>query len=443
MKKSILSLAIVGVGVVAAAPYLSGYLAQSETERMVAEFNQNSDEYGFTTIKTYDRGYRSSQVSYEYKLPAGLAALIGYEEALSYDCDYTHGITGIDYSCDLLTNPGYKQFVDQYFDGQDPVSITGAISAFGNLTQDISTRAINKQLDDGSVINIEPSSITISTDADFVSYDMSGKLGALELADPDGSLSMSASQFEWDLRPTELGLFAGDYSFRADEVSFLSGAQNTLMSGVDIAGATTEVGDNMDSVIKFSMASLKTQGDQAVLIEDASFGFDILGVNSKALVEYQEFATNLQSEMMSNIEEGQQPGMDPAKMMELVPILEKMLNKDLTLKMDVDGKLEGKQNSANLDIRLLEKTSFTQLSAIVFNPESVLKSFDIKLNASLDGELVDSHPVAGAMLGASPLFEKSSGNYQANIEIGESSKVNGKEVTFQELQMMMMSGAAM
>lgn len=439
MKKSIIAIACVAAAGIAGAPYITGSMAESETRKMIEEFNANADEYGVTTIASYERGYSSSKIAYEYNLPSSLSTLTGFNETIKYNCDYAHGMTGIDYSCDLKANPGYQKFIDDELGGVDPVSITGGMSAFGGFSQEIATTAIDKKMQDGSILKLAPSEIIVKSDGGFTVFDSVANLGAIELSDADGSLSVSPSTMNWKMKPTELGLFEGDYDMSVASVNFVDANQRTKLDGISLSGASVERGDKMDSTVKMSVKSMSGEGAQAIALDDAVFSVDILGVNSQALVEYQEFATKMQSDLLASLEEGNEQAVDPNQMMAMLPIIEKMLDKDLNIKMAFSGNVMGKPNSADIDLKLLDKTSFAQLSAIAFNPESVLQYFDIKLNTSLDKSLVDGHP-AGAMVAGSPLISQDGEAYKANLKIGAESEVNGKKVSFQELQGMVMSG---
>lgn len=440
MKKSIIAIAVIAGAVVIGAPYITGSMAESETRSMVEQLNANSAQYGSATITAYDRGFRNSKVSYEYEFPAGLAAMTKLEQTFKYDCEYAHGITGIDYSCDLNSNEFYQKMVSEHFDGQDPISITGAISAFGGLTQEIASTAIDKTAEDGTVLKLQPSRLLIESDASFSVFDSTAEFGEMNLSGGDGSIKMKPSSMDWRLKPTESGLYEGDYSMSVGELEMVNDDQSTSLVGLNLSGSNVERGDKMDSSLVVKVKSMAAQGVQTMSIEDAVISFDLLGLNSQALVEYQEFITNLQTDLMAEIQQGGEPTMDPNQMMAILPIVEKMLDKDLNLKMSVAGKLMGKPNAVDVDVKLLEKTSFAQLSAFMFNPESILKSFDVRLSTSLNKDLINGHPMAGPMIGKSPLFTQDGDSFETKIKLGAESEVNGKKVSFQELQGMVMSG---
>ncbi len=440
MKKTVIAGACL-IGVVLAAPYVTGSIAESETRNLLADMNQKSAEYGVTKITSYERGYKSSQVAYEYEMPAGLAALTDFKGTILYNCDYSHGFTGIDYSCNFQQNEGYQTFLQEEFGGEDPISITGGISAFGGLTQEITSKAINKTMDDGSVLKLAPSEIIVESGGDFSAYDVVAKLGALDMSSNDGSLVLSESEMDWQIETTDLGLFVGDYSMSMDSMKFSEGESSSAdIKDIVITGSTSERGDKIDSTVVFELGSLDSQSEKPVALKNAKMTADILGVDAQALAEYQEFARNMQTEMIASLEKQGEPDVDPTQMMAILPILEKMLDKGLTIKLAAAGELMDEPNAIELDIKLLEKTSFTQLSAFMFDPESVLKSFDIRLNSSLNDKFLASEPMLKAMISKSPLFEQDGDDYETKVKIGEQSEVNGKKVSFQELQGMVMSG---
>ena len=440
MKKSVIAIAVVAAAVVVGAPYVTGSIAESETRKIAEMMSSKPAEYGVATITAYERGYRSSTVSYDYELPVGLAVMTGAEGVFKYDCDYSHGIVGIDYSCHFNGNEGYAKFVTEHFNGEDPLSITGDISAFGGWSQELSTKLIDQTMEDGTVMKIEPSRIVVESDSGMSAFDSTAKIGAINISDKDGTLKMQPSVMDWVLKPTESGLFEADYSMEVGEFDFAKDGQNVKMSGVSMTGENVERGDKMDSSVMVKMKTVSADGPSPFSVEDAVISMDFLGVSSEALLEYQEFVNSMQDDLMASLDTNGELDIDPNQMMALLPVIEKMLDKDLNLKMAFSGDLMGKPNALDIDIKLLEKMSFAQFSAFMFNPESVLEKLTVNLNTSLNKELIDSNPAVAPMISNSPLFSKDGSSYETKIKLGAESEVNGKKVTFQELQSMVMSG---
>ena len=124
----------------------------------------------------------------------------------------------------------------------------------------------------------------------------------------------------------------------------------------------------------------------------------------------------------------------------MLPILEKMLNKGLGVKLDLNVRLDDTPNSLEFDSRLLEKTTFSQLTAFMFDSESILKNFDIRLSASLDAGLLDNKLGVGPILAASPMVVADGQTYKTSLKLGAQPALNGEPISIEELQMMLTQG---
>ena len=156
-------------------------------------------------------------------------------------------------------------------------------------------------------------------------------------------------------------------------------------------------------------------------VKDVSFGLDIQGLDKNAMVEYQEMAQSLQAQGDADISK-------------LMPVFEKMLKKDLNVNSQIKAKLNGKPNNIDLNVKLLEGLSFAQLPEFMTAPDQALKKVDAKLAASLSKEVVDGQPLASAFIANSPLVAANSDDYAVNLELGEKIELNGKALSFVELQ---------
>ncbi len=442
MKKIIVSVAVLVVVCIVAMPYVTGSIAEKETRLIVEKINARPLDYGVTEITSYERGFRSSQVVYEYQLPPSIALTLGFNEAIIYQCNYTHGLTGIDYACDFLANKAYQDFINDSLDGENPLEITGAISAFGGFDQRVATKPINRTLEDGSILKLSASELVVSSDASFASFKSIANIGPIEIVEDGKTMVVGQSELRSTAALSELGLFVGEYDIVFDAIAIKSDESDLDIAGLRITGSSTERGDQMDSVMALEFDRFAVAGVKPTIVEAGKISADFLGVNSQALADYLKFAENLQTDIMANAEyeENADVELDANQFAAMLPIVEEMLDKELDLALSMKGNIDGNPNSVNFSAKLLEKTSFTQLSAIMFNPESVLKNMDIKIGASLNQNLIQSAPAANAMISKSPLFISEKEVYRTEIKLGSEVEVNGKELSFQELQAMVLSG---
>ena len=428
----IIAVVVVGVGL-SGAPYLSGFIAERETRNLANTLNEDG-RYGQIDIVAYERGMRSSRVEYEYKLPTYWQALSQTSDTVQYACDYEHGITGIVYHCDFKSDPVYQTMIDQYFAGDDPLSITGNISAFGGFDQTIELKALEQTLEDGVALQLAAVKVVIESDSGFKEHDGKARIDTLEITSTDGSFTLTDSEISWDTSTAPSGLMLVDFAASVEDLGFTDQQQTLSMRSLTMSNALDEKNGKLAS--KFLLASEAVNG-APMAIEDFKIGLAIAGLDSAALLEHQAFIENIQAEIL---ESGEARPLELSRVIPMLPILEKMLNKGLGVKLDLNVRLDDTPNSLDFDFKLLERTTFSQLTAFMFDPESILQHFDIRLSASLDAGLLDNKLGIGPILAASSLVVADGQTYKTSLKLGAQPALNGEPISIEELQMILTRG---
>ncbi len=439
MKKLILPLAILAGIVIFGAPYLTGKVAESETRKLVDVLNQSPLEYGSTEILSYERGFRSTKSSFRYTLPSMLSNF-GGTQPVNYSCNSKHGITGIDYSCKLIDNEAYTEFVNNSLGGKDPVSMSGSASLFGGLEHTLTIDAIEDFQASDSAIDLTKTEITVQTNKALSSYKLSGHSDGFSILQGTDLISVGKLRLSGDLEKSDNGLYIGDTQFNVTNLTSKMGNKTLELNKLEVKTETEENGDNIDSSMSMHVEQISTAASPFESIEDVNLEFSINGVNTAAFVEYQTFSQELQREFLTAMESDQEPNFDPEKGLEIIPILEKMLNADLIFDSALSIKLNGEPNTAKLKVGLLEAVTLEEMQMLAVAPEQMLKKFDVQLKASLDKGLVDTQPML-ASVGQSPIFEPASSAYQTELSLGKEIKLNDKAMTLEELQTLIMTGA--
>ena len=434
MKKTIIGLAIAVPALWLGTSYLTGSIAESETRNLVAKINQESLDYGTAEISSYDRGIQSSSIRYSYSLPPSLAVMTGFKEKIEYQCEYDHGITGIDYACSFSDNPAFQALLNERFGGENPVKITGAISAFGGLTQKISILPIEQKMEAGGVFKLAASEVLVESDNTMSEYEINATVGVLSIVDAAGDFSAGPIKIDMDIEATDLGLYAGHYSMVSDKLLMKDQGEEVEIRNLEVERKTIDRNETMDSVVVLNAKSVSSSQSDDNRLEDLSLSFDFLGVNSQALKEYQAFMRTLQADLMANVEHGGKSEMDPNQMMAMLPIVEKMLDKGLNIRIAAGADLGGNPNSLDFQLELLDKMTVTQMSAFMFDPESVLKKFKLRLKTKIDSSILEGNIAAKQAIERSAVFKSDGDSYSLDIQLGENSSLNGESVTFQELQ---------
>ncbi len=438
MKKIIIPVVII-VAIFVGAPYLTGKIAETETKKMIDGFNQSASTYGITEVLSYERGFRSTQARYKYLPPAQFAAFTKEFGEIVYACDSSHGVTGIDFTCNLEGESTYSKFVAEELGGKDPLSIFGSISAFGGISQTIALEEVKDFDLDGATLTIPNTKITVDTDANGSAIKLSGGSDAFKMQGNGQSMNVGAMSLSGDMEKVGEGLFIGDFVMDLESFVAEGPLGETSINGMSVRTETGESGENLSSNAVISIKEIASAVMPFESVKDINMAMDINGLDKQAFIEYQQIAQQMQADAMLALEGNQEAPMPQAQMTQLTPVLEKMLKQGLDVSSKVSANLNGENNDIALKLKLLESLTFSQMPQFMTAPDEALKKVDIKLDASLAKQVVDGQPMAAAFIARSPLVSANSDDYALNLALGEEIRLNGKKMSFSELQVLVFS----
>jgi len=419
--KKIIVLLVIVIAIFVGAPYITGKIAETETLKLVDNVNKNAEQSGNIDVLTYERSMRSTKARYQYTPPPHLAVFTQEYGDIILNCDSSHGITGIDYSCLFEGESTYSKFVAEELNGKDPISIYGSVSAFGGLSQTVEVTEVKDFEIDGGTLTIPNANITIGSDTSGSEISVNGKSDAFNMQGNGLSMAIGKMNMSGDLQKIAAGLFVGDFLMKLDSITSSGPLGETKFNDLSVLSEAGDHGENISSKATFTVGEVSSALMPFESVKDVSFGLDIQGLDKNAMVEYQKMAQSLQAQGDADISK-------------LMPVFEKMLKKDLNVNSQIKAKLNGKPNNIDLNVKLLEGLSFAQLPEFMTAPDQALKKVDAKLAASLSKEVVDSQPLASAFIANSPLVAANSDDYAVNLELGEKIELNGKALSFVELQ---------
>lgn len=434
MKKSALLIVILIIALFIGAPYITGRVAETETLKMVEVIKKDHRNYGHLEVISYNRGLMSTDAQYRFTPPALLASILQSADPIEYGCESEHGILGIDYLCRIEGNGAYAAFVKESMNGKDPFSIHGSVSVFGNITQTYELEAIKNLALEGQIINLPKALMTIETNNDMSSFKFNGHSDAFQFEDDATSLDIGTLNVKGNLTSIGAMLFTGPFELSLDQFKVKNEQDSFTLKQFSIATLSTENGDNMDNKAAIKIDSFETINSPISRIENLDGVFELNGLDTKALSEYQRITLDIQQQAMAAFEAGQEPSVDPNVMAQLLPIFQSMLKPGLEMNFDLSAKLDGADNKLSLKSSLLEKLGFADLAMFSINPDQILKKVDISLDTSLASSLIDTDPMISSIARQSPLVEKTNDAYKLNVAIGENIELNGKTITFEELQ---------
>lgn len=437
--KKVIILVVIIAAILVGAPYLTGKIAETETRKMIDNFNQSSSTYGTIEVLNYERGVRSTQARYKYLAPAQFSVVTKEFGEIVFACGSSHGITGIDFSCNLEGESAYSKFVAEEFGGKDPLSIYGSISAFGGISQTLALEEVKDFELDGATVTIPNTMITVDTDAKGSAIKLSGGSNAFDMQGNGQTMKFGAMSLSGDMEKAGEGLFIGD--FVVDLESFVAAGPlgETTLNGMSLRSKTDQSGENLSSTAVVNIKEVASPVMPFESVKDLSMALDISGLDKQAFIEYQQIAQQMQADTMLSLEGNQEAPMPQAQMAEMMPVLESMLKQGLDISSKVSAKLNGEDNSIALNLILLENLSFSQMPQFMTAPDEALKKVAIKLDASLAKQVVDGQPMAAAFIARSPLVSANADSYALNLALGDSISLNGKELSFAELQALIFS----
>lgn len=434
MKKLIIAAGLLLAVLFFAAPYYSGKVAETETMKLVDKINASSAEYGLTEVLSYDRGIRSTSASYKYTPPASFGDFAKNFGDIVYRCNSDHGISGIDYSCALEGESSYSKFVTEQLEGKDPISVFGSISMFGGISQSISLDRVKGIEIDGASLNLPEALFSISTDAKASEFHMSGRSEAFEMEGNGEKLSVGKMTLDVDFAQVVGSLFVGDMLIKFEHFTTNSALGETSVKGLSVLSNASDQGDTLSSKVLFSADQIIAPGSPFESIKEIGIGVDFKGLDKQSVIEYQEFTENFRQASLAALNNPDAPQTDSMQMAQLMPILEGALKRDLEINANFNAELDGKPNKISLDLKLLDSLTIEQLSLFMIKPDEALNKISLLLNASFDKGWVDSQPMAAALIAGSPLIAGGSDNYALDLKLGREIKLNGKAMSFAELQ---------
>jgi uncharacterized protein YdgA (DUF945 family) len=439
LKKLIIALAVLIAVLFFGAPYYSGKVAETETIKLVDKINQSSAEYGLTEILSYDRGIRSTSARYKYTPPISFADLANQTGDIEFSCDSDHGITGIDYSCALEGESTYSKFVAEHLDGNDPISVFGSISMFGGITQSVSLDQVEGLEVDDAILNLPEALVSITTDANASEFNVSGNSDAFEMEGNGEKLSVGEMTLEVDFVRVVGSLFTGDMLMKIEHVTSKGALGETSVKGLSVLSNASDQGDTLSSKVLFSADQVSSPGSPFESIKDIDVGVDFKGLDKQSVIEYQAFTERLQQDSLAALNNPNEPQTDPMQMTQLMPILEGMLKRGLEINASLSAEVNNKPNKVALDLKLLDSLTIEQLSLFMSKPDDALKKVSLLFDASFDKGLVDSQPMAAALIAGSPLVAAGNDNYAIDLELGQKIELNGNAMSFAELQTLVLA----
>jgi len=436
MNKLLIIVLLIIATVLLGGPFLSGKIAEKETVDALQAFNQKAS-FGSNELISFDRGYSSSKAKLRYAAPSFLDKK--GKHTYDYNCDVKHKVIGVKYQCTLDQSGDYGEFVKQYLNGKDPLSFGVSASATGAVNYEFEIEPFTAKTEGNELISFKQASINIETDKDFskivYEYDLDG--GSIK--DKEGLMIIGKINAEGSFKKLDGLMFLGNGTAQFDSISITSPKEKFTMNDMKIDVDQDEAGDTIDTKFNVTINSADSHKEIGK-IEDIKFNFDWLGVNRQALMDYTKAIQDIQSSALSAAAAGDTSfgNQMQGKSMALIPIIEKLLSKDSSLNVNLSADILNDKNSFDLRLKLLDSLTMADSMMFAFAPKEALKKIDLKLKSSIRKSLINKTPQM-AIISSNPLFMESKKAYEMDLILGEDISLNGKSMSVEQLQSMVMS----
>lgn len=434
VKKPLIIALILVIAIIVFGPYVTGKIAESEAKKVAAQSQQTGSAIGLININKYDRGFRSAKTEYSITPPAFWGTILQIQEPINLSCDVDHGITSVDYLCNLTGNQKYSDFVNAKLNGKDPFSINGSISAFGEITQNYVLEAMNGLVVDDQTINTPRAFFTIITDKAGKDLELRARSDAFNFKDDKEHVEISELKLDADLSAVGYMTYTGPFSLSLDTFKLKSDAADIAMTGLSMKSKSVESDNVYDTSMNIDIESIGLANMAINNVKDINLTSEINGMNTQAFIEYQTFSMEMQKAIMASAGSSDEPQVDPTAMLKAIPIIEKMLQKDLAINFGFNAKIDGEENEFQLKTRLNDKLTFGEMTLFAVSPEEAFKKLNVSLDTSIANSLVSLNPMTAALIPQSPLIQSDGKHYSLNLSLGDSFELNGEPVEFQELQ---------
>lgn len=431
MKKVIVAVAGISVIVVAAMPWVTGWIAETSTEAVFSAINQRSFEYGSVTVLDYQRGYKSTDLSFQWTPPALYQSRV---QRVELGCRGVHGFLSYAYSCTISHADEYTDFVKQYLQGHDPLSVSGSVDLLGNVTQSLQLTPFTWHEENAGSLTTDGAEFSVTISRDLSRIDLAGSAGPISVEQDQDKVQLSPVQLQGHFSVNDYGISIGQITSALEQLVLTDSSGATTFNALQLEMLTDEHKENLDLSYLLTIADInRTElADTEVSNLQLSFALQGLDMEHYAAIE-QQFAEFGQRAMAASSQIEMQ-----AEQMQLmsaiVPHAEALLKPGLTFRSHLAADLNREPLGFDLDWALIQRMTSAELVALMFNPPALVNKMTAHVAVQIPSVLLAKEPVLAARLQNSPLFTTSANGASTQIVLEKDNvTLNGKPTTIPAL----------
>nr|WP_320049777.1 DUF945 family protein [uncultured Desulfuromonas sp.] len=442
--KKILSVALILVAILAAAPFVNGLMMEKTLRSQVDRINEIYADRPFSPqieITRYDRGFASSEIEFLCTIPQmqgleGDITLILTESA-------KHGFIGVSSTTSLSQNSWYSEFINDSLNGQDPLSITSQFTPFSGITSTVALESFEVDVD-GDLVLFSPGELIMKTDP------------ALKHLVADGHFDGFASPGIMDIRDITLSsdltlisdiIMDGESTFTVGTINLGDSSRDKRVELSSLKGSSTidydDSSKTLSTQVKYTIDKVVADNEE---INTIRLTAGINQLDAEGLENFYTAYCDMMNEMLANLAAMQNDPQQAEEMMAqqfamigiaLLPELEKLLKKDLQIEIsDFHMALPQGEVEGNFAIGLKNDMTLASIATLTQQPEKLVDVFSFTSNFTLpDGLIPDQESLLIPLLPGmqSGVFEQKDDKLVHTAQVMDDKLLlNGKEFVLRQ-----------
>ncbi len=422
-------------------PVINGIVMEKTIKTMLPRLKEINEIKGTDIsikLEKYTRNLYSTDI--QWKIDLGMLKDVYGIDSVIINDHAKHGFLSVTANSNLLANPWYKQFVDTYLGGKDPLSISTKYSLLGQIESKWTSTPVHFTWNDES-FELGASSFTVITTRKLDSYKTTGDIASLTINKimtmKDIAVSSDITYESSYIWPGKMDLSVGSMTI-TDKGESVSSKNMKFHYSFDHNSTAKQ--------ISFTTAlSADSFSDKDQTIRDITGELDFNNIDSdgyNAFVE--QYISTIKPIMMMAAQMKDEGNVLPQEMqsqlstagIQLLGSLEKLLKKDLQLKISnvsvtlPQGKIEG-----NCTLTLLKDMRLIEFIPLASQPKMFMDIFSLSSSIRLPADLIPDTPelttpvYPGMKTG---LFVKDGDILKHDAKTKDGKLIlNGEEVSFQ------------
>ena len=402
MKKlSILIILILGITLVII-PFIVGKVAEQSMYTLLDRFNDEYDKYGELTLVDYKRGIRETRFNFSWKPNDDNFYL---SEPLAFNCIGSHGVFSFSHQCSASS----IDFEGQTGGAQNPVSLLGNFSLFGEVSEIITFNQFELHQGNNDFVFFLPTTIRVNTNKSFKIFDIETESEGFKLVTQSRKIVVSNLDLVGRGTLNTIKFVIGNVSASTDSISIESMSdEKFVFEGLTMNTITEEDGQNISITTKLNAIDYVYAKSETVDLKNLDFEFKLSGLDMAQLALLNEKIGSVSGRTSSQIN---------ANYISLIPVFQDLLKTNLSTTTTFSAEHLSDQITLDANIKLVGDLSFGDVLMLKLNPKSVLAKMDVNYYSTIPLSLINSNPQTMNSITNNSWYMKTDVAYIANFRM--------------------------